>query len=359
MARIDSFLRLVSEQQASDLHFHSGKKPIIRHDNDLMRLPFRVLSNDETRRFLYEVMTPEQIAHFEEEQEIDFVYLIEGVGRFRTSIFVQRDGLGAVFRVIPNRLPTIEELQLPVVLKKLARLNNGLVLITGPTGSGKTTTLAALVHEINRTSSRHLITIEDPIEFLHDPINSVITHRQVGKHTESFPEALRSALRESPDVVVVGEMRDLATISLALNAAETGVLVFGTLHTSSAPKAVNRIIDALPEHSREQMRGVLSVLLRAVISQQLCKRQTGEGRVAVLEILLQSWAVSHMIRENKIHQLEGYLQSSNYETTGMQSFEHCLFNYIRDGVITIEEGLMTAKQPEALKSLCEHLPKDV
>ncbi len=358
MARIDSFLRLVAEQKASDLHFHAGDVPVIRYNNDIMPLPFRSLSETESRRFIFGLLTREQREEFEANKELDFVYELEGVARFRTNVFLQHDGLSAVFRVIPNRLPTIDELQLPMVLKKLTRLQNGMVLVTGPTGSGKTTTLAALVHEMNRTSHRHVITIEDPIEFLHTPINSVVTQRQVGDHTNSFEDALRSALREAPDVVVVGELRDLETISLALTAAETGVLVFGTLHTSTAPKAVHRIIDAIPEHSREQMRGVLSVLLRGVVAQRLCKRASGDGRIAVLEILRQNWAVSHLIRDNKVHQIEGYLHSQNYEMSGMQSFERCLFNYIRDELITKEEGLRTASSPEILESLCAKLAED-
>ena len=352
MARIDSFLRLVAEQKASDLHFHAGDVPVIRYNNDIIPLPFRALSETESRRFIYGLLSEEQRAQFEREKELDFVYEMEGVARFRSNIFLQHDGMSAVFRVVPNRLPSFEELNLPMVLKKLTRLNNGMVLVTGPTGSGKTTTLAALVNEINRTSHRHVITIEDPIEFIHLPINSIITQRQVGDHTTSFEEALRSALREAPDVIIVGELRDLETISLALTAAETGVLVFGTMHTSTAPKAVHRIIDAIPEHSREQMRGVLSVLLRGVVAQRLCKRASGDGRVAVLEIMRQNWAISHLIRDNKVHQIEGYLQSQNLEISGMQSFERCLFNYIRDELITKEEGLKTATSPELLESLC-------
>src|SRR6185295_250886 len=266
MARLDSFLRLVVEQQASDLHFHAGNVPIIRHDGDLVPLPFRMLSEEETRRFLYEIMTPEQREGFERDQEVDFAYVIEGIGRFRVNAFQQSHGPGAVFRIIPARLPTIDELRLPAVLRKLAFQSHGLVLITGPTGSGKTTTLAAIIHEINNPSKRHVITVEDPIEFVHFPLQSVITQRQVGIHTEAFASALRSALRESPDVLVVGEMRDWEAVGLALSAAETGVLVFGTLHTNSAAKAIDRIIDVAPEEVREQVRGVISVLLKGVIA---------------------------------------------------------------------------------------------
>jgi twitching motility protein PilT len=360
MARIDSFLRLVVDQQASDLHFHTGKVPIIRHDNDLIRLPFRSLSDSESRRFIMEILTDEQRAVLDEEQELDFIYVLEGVGRFRANAFIQRSGISIVFRIIPERLPTIDELQLPFTIRKLIRLANGLLLVTGPTGCGKSTTLAAMVNEINVTSKRHIITIEDPIEFIHSPIESVVTQRQVGKHTDSFASALRSSLRESPDVLVVGELRDVETIALALSAAETGVLVMGTLHTNTAPKAINRIIDALPNESREQMRGVLSVLLRGVVAQRLCKRASGEGRIAVLEILLQNWAISNMIREDKVHQIEGYLQSVNYATTGMLSMDVSIFNLIRDGMITLEEGLKAAEYPEQLRKQCAaELPEEI
>src|SRR5438128_5936319 len=302
MARFDSFLRLVAEQGASDLHFHAGNLPIIRHEGDLLALPFRVLSELETSRFLLEILTDEQRAEFEKKRELDLVYEVPGVARFRANIFVQSQGLGAVFRVIKNEIPTLEQLNLPLAVKRLTQLNNGLVLVTGPTGSGKSTTLAAMVDEINKTSQRHVISIEDPIEFLHKPIKGAITQRQVGKHAESFSSALRSALRESPDVLVVGEMRDLETIQLAISAAETGVLVIGTLHSNGAAKAIDRIIDVIPEESRDQVRSTLSVLLRGVIAQTLLKRADGDGRVAALEILLLNYAVANLIREGKVFQ---------------------------------------------------------
>jgi twitching motility protein PilT len=355
---MDSFLRLVAQQGASDLHFHAGNVPIIRHEGELMPLPFRQLSEVETSRFLLELMTPEQRAEFEEHKEADFVYAIEGLARFRANVFVQSQGLGAVFRVIPNQLPTMEDLRLPPAVKKLTQLNNGLVLVTGPTGSGKTTTLSAMVDEINKTSERHVISIEDPIEFLHQPIKGVITQRQVGKHAESFAGALRSALRESPDVLVVGEMRDLETIGLAISAAETGVLVIGTLHSNSATKAIDRIIDVIPEESRDQVRSTLSVLLRGVIAQHLARHASGEGRVAVLEILLQSYAVSNLIRENKVFQIDGYLDSASNDGSGMQSVDACLFRLVKGGEITVEESLKVANQPDTLKRLAAELPED-
>ena len=349
MARIDSFLRLVTEQHASDLHFSAGSVPTIRYAGDLLQLPFRELAEAETRRFLLEILTEEQKAEFNTGQELDFVYTIDGVGRFRTNYYNHIDGLGAVFRIIPQEIPSLEELYLPDVLHDFVQLHNGLVLITGPTGAGKTTTLASIISRINTTDRRHIITIEDPIEFIHEPAKSVIAQRQVGRHAESFASALRSALRESPDVIVVGEMRDLETIHLALQAAETGVLVFGTLHTDSAPKAVDRIIDAVPEGSRDQVRGLLSVLLRAVVSQVLVKRANGEGRIAAFEVLIQNWAVANMIRESKVHQLDQVLLSAEHQQAGMVHMDTCLFRYVREGIVEPEVALRLAKYPDEFR----------
>jgi len=353
LARIHSFLQLVVEQDASDLHFHAGNKPLIRFRGDLIDLPFRVLSKAETARFVLEIMTPAQREQFQRLEEVDFIYELPGVGRFRANVFRQKHGVGAVFRVIPFRIPTLKELLFPETIRQLTRLSNGLVLVSGPTGCGKSTTLAAMVHAINQTSRRHIITIEDPIEFVHHPLHSTITHRQVGKHAQTFAQALRSALRESPDVIVVGEMRDAETMALALSAAETGVLVLATLHTNSASKAVNRIIDSSPPESREHIQGMLSFLLKGVISQRLCKRADGEGRIALLEILLQNFAVSNMIRENKIHMLESYLKTANTQETGMQHLDRCIFQYVEERLIDEEEGLFFAHEPQALKALID------
>ncbi|MBN2343293.1 MAG: PilT/PilU family type 4a pilus ATPase [Deltaproteobacteria bacterium] len=358
MARFDSFLKMVIDQKASDLHFHSGQVPIIRFNSDLVPLPFRVISETEGRRFIMEMLTTEQQDELERTQNIDFVYTMADGSRFRSNVFIQRNGLSAVFRIVPGKLPTLDELLMPTSLRKLTTVGNGLVLITGPTGCGKTTTLAAMIHEINANHRRHIITVEDPIEFLHTPVKSVVTQRQVGKHTESFSAALRSALREAPDVLVVGELRDQETIQLALSAAETGILVFGTLHTNTAAKAVNRIIDAMPDESRDQVRGVLSVLLRGVVAQRLCKRANGDGRVAMLEVLLQNWAISNMIRENKTHQMESYLQSVNPAASGMQSMEMSLAQGVREGLVTLEEALKATEDTVTLKNMLKDLEGD-
>jgi twitching motility protein PilT len=360
MARIDSFLRLVADQGASDLHFTAGTCPTIRHDGDLVSLPFRTLSGSESRRFIREMLTQEERDALDEQHELDFVYALKDVGRFRVNVFNQSRGIGAIFRVIPKTVPTIDSLSLPASIRRLLDHQNGLILVCGPTGSGKTSTLAALVNEVNMNvnRSKHVITVEDPIEFIHTPKHSVITQRQVGLHTESFASALRSALREAPDVIVVGEMRDLETISLALSAAETGTLVFGTLHTNSAAKAIDRIIDAFPDANRDQMRGSLSVLLRGVISQHLVKRASGEGRIAALELLLQSVAISNMIRENKIHQIEAFLSSPSNEAAGSQGLDSCLFRLIKSGIVLPEDGLRVANHPEELKKLVSDLPEE-
>ncbi len=356
MPRMDSFLKLVVEQQASDLHFHAGNLPIIRHHGDLIPLPFRALSADEASRFIHEIMTPEQQEELAAEHELDFAYSAKDIGRFRVNVFRQSHGLGAVFRVIPSEVPSIDRLCLPPSLRKLANHQNGLVLVTGPTGSGKTTTLAAMVNEINQTQRRHIITVEDPVEFVHTPARSVVTQRQVGVHAASFQHAHRSALREAPDVLVVGEMRDYETVSLALSAAETGVLVFGTLHANSAAKAVDRILNVCPDDGRDQVRAVLSVLLRGVVAQHLCKRASGEGRVAVLEILLQSYAVANMIREGKLHQLDAFLRSVDPASTGMQSLDHGLAAAVRQGHITADEALKGANHPDDLrKAIAEYI----
>jgi len=304
------------------------------------------------------MMTPEQQAALERDGEVDFAYTLEGAGRFRANVFHQSRGLGAVFRIIPDRLPTLQELRLPPALRKLTLMSNGLFLVTGPTGSGKSTTLAAIVHEMNACSQRHIITVEDPIEFVHQPLQSVVSQRQVGRHTETFPAALRSALRESPDVLVVGEMRDYETARLAISAAETGVLVLATLHTNSATKAIDRMIDMCPEEAQEQVRGVVSVLLRGVLAQHLCKRLSEDGRVAVTELLFQTYAVSNLIRENKVHQLDALLQSGDSAAAGMQSLDECIIRNVREGAIGPEEALRVANVPDLVRRQIAEIPED-
>jgi twitching motility protein PilT len=351
---LDAFLELVVDQQASDLHFSSGAAPTVRFNGDLYPIPFRVLSDPEARRFLFEVMTPEQRARFDERQELDFAYELPGFARFRANVFEHRGGIGAVFRVIPEKVPTLTDLRLPPSLRRLTAYTDGLVLFTGPTGSGKTTTQAAIIQEINRTRPLHILTIEDPIEFLHKEELSVITQRQVGSHTQSFHDALRSALRESPDVLLVGEMRDFETISLALGAAETGVLVFGTLHTGAAANAVDSIVDVFPEEQAEQVRGSVSVTLKAVVAQRLVKVADGSGRVAAVETLFNNTAVAHMIREGKSHQIDAYLQQRD-PTGGNRSLDQALLALVRARRVTTEEAVAQARYPAVFMQSTEEI----
>ena len=359
MARIDSFLRLVVEQGASDLHLGAGAPPTVRLNGELVPLPFRALSDLEARRLILEILSDAQRQTVENEKDLDVIYDVGSKGRFRGNVFFHKQGIGSVFRVIPRRIPSLADLGLPPAVRNFTRLANGLVLVTGPTGSGKTTTLAAIINEINRSQQRHVITIEDPIEFIHDPLQSLVTHREVGAHAESFAGALRAALREAPDVVVVGELRDVESVSLALTAAETGVLVFATMHTNSAVKSVHRLIDLVPDTQQEHMRGMISVLLRGVIAQRLCLRRGGEGRIAAVEVLIHDFAVANMIREDKLHQLDAHLQTASPEATGMQSLDRCLLGLVKRRLVDPEEALKVANNPETLAAAFAELPREL
>lgn len=351
MARLDTFLRIAADQSASDLHLHTGKVPMVRHHSELIAMPFRVLSELQVRSLLDEVMGDAERGVLARKMQADFTYELDGVGRFRTNVCRQAAGLSAVFRFIPDDIPSLAALEMPAVVSSFTEHANGLVLVTGPTGSGKTTTLASLVDKINRSSARHVITVEDPIEYVHPPKQGLVTQRQVGLHAESFAAALRSALRESPDVLVVGELRDYETVHLALAAAEAGVLVFATLHTGSAYKALDRILGTCPADHHEQVSEVLAVLLRAVISQRLCRTADGRSRAAATEILLQSVSVSHMIREHKIHQLESYLRGGGESTArGMRALEHSLAELVRSGRVSPDEALSQANDPVDLRA---------
>jgi len=344
MARIDSFLRLVVEQRASDLHFCAGSQPVIRYNGDLVHVKFRHLSAYETRRFLYELLTDEQKEEFEATRDLDFAYEIPGVGRFRVNVYRQSEGMGAAFRVIPESPPTLEEMKLPDSLRQFTELDAGLVLVTGPTGCGKSTTLAALVNTINRERPKHILTIEDPIEFVYTMQQSVVSQRQVGRDADSFASALRASYRESPDVILVGEMRDNETISLAITLAATGTLVFGTLHTSSAARAVDRIIDSYPEEQQDQIRGMLSMSLRGVVAQKLCKTIDGFNRIAAVEVLTWSYAVSNLIREGKTHQLTSTIQTADHKLTGMETMDQSLMRLMQRGKISAEEARLHAEE---------------
>lgn len=336
MAQIDAFFKLMNDEGASDLHMVSGQQPVLRIRGDMERVKFKKMENDELRAMLYEICPEEKIKDFEETGDIDFGYEIPGLARYRCNFFQQKYGVGAVFREIPSEIMTCEQLGLPAVIPRLAQLPKGLVLVTGPTGSGKSTTLAAIVDEANKTRKDHILTIEDPIEFVHRSQKALINHREVGTHTKSFSAALRGALREDPDIIMVGEMRDLETISLAMEAAMTGHLVFGTLHTINAMKTVDRIIEIFPANQQGQVRSTLADALRAVISQTLFKRIDVKGRCAALEILIATPAVRNLIREGKTFQLLSTMQTG--KKYGMQTLDDAIQIYLEKKMISPDDA---------------------
>ena len=336
MARVDDILRQMASREASDLHLTSGSAPYFRIHGEMVKLNYKELTPEVCQALIFEVLSQKHREAFLETFDLDCSYALQGAGRFRVNVFNQRKGVGAVFRRIPERIQTVQELGLPDSLINLMNVSEGLILVTGPTGSGKSTTLASLIHSINSTQRSHIITIEDPIEFVHHNDKSLINQREVSSHTQSFHQALRAALREDPDVILVGEMRDLETISLALTAAETGHLVFATLHTNSATKTVDRIIDAFPENQQAQIRVMLSESLRGVIAQSLITRKDGKGRSAVVEVLVNIPAVANLIREGKTFQLPSSMQTG--QAHGMITFESAINDLIRKGVVSREEG---------------------
>jgi twitching motility protein PilT len=319
------------ERGGSDLHLSAGSPPLMRLHGLLTTIEAEPLSRDVVHRMVYEILNDDQRRLFEEHRDLDFAIEVGDVARFRVNVFNQRNGEGAVFRVIPTQIRTFQELGLPEVVQTLALRENGLVLVTGPTGSGKSTTLAAMIDLVNSTQKKHIITLEDPIEFVHRSKNCLVNQREIGAHTKTFAAALRAALREDPDVILVGEMRDLETISLALTAAETGHLVFGTLHTKSAPKTVDRIIDAFPPAQQQQIRVQLAEALQGVISQILLPTKDRKGRVAALEIMVATVAIRNLIREGKTHQMPSSIQTGTQ--AGMQSLEQALRTLVMQGRI--------------------------
>lgn len=336
MAKIDAFFKLMNDQGASDLHLISGSQPILRVHGDMERVKYKVMENDELKAILYEICPENKIKVFEETGDIDFGYEVPNLARYRCNYFQQKWGIGSVFREIPSEILTAEQLGLPTVLNKLAMLHKGMVLVTGPTGSGKSTTLAAMIDYVNRNKKSHILTVEDPIEFVHKSKGCVVNHREVGLHTQSFKAALRGALREDPDIILVGEMRDLETIELALEAASTGHLVFGTLHTQSAAKTVDRVIDVFPANQQAQIRTTLSESLKGVIAQNLFKRIDKKGRIAVLEILVVTAATSNLIREGKTFQIPSVIQTG--KKYGMQSLDDAILEAMQAKKISPEDA---------------------
>ncbi len=331
MAQIDQLFKVMIAQNASDLHLSAGSPPYLRIHGEMTKLDHPALTNEAVQTLVFEILSDKQKRNFVESWELDCSYAVKELGRFRCNIFMQRRGMGAVFRTIPEKIKTVQELGLPETLLKLMDVPRGLILVTGPTGSGKSTTLAAMLHTINMTRREHIITIEDPIEFVHENKMCLINQREVHGHTKSFANALKAALREDPDIMLVGEMRDIETISLAITAAETGHLVFGTLHTNSAAKTVDRIIDAFPEAQQAQIRVMLAESLRGVVAQTLFPRADQPGRVAAIEVLINTFAVANLIREGKTYQIPSVMQTSSGD--GMITFETYLRKLVQEGKI--------------------------
>ena len=333
---IKQLLAFTMQNKASDLHLSAGSPPIIRSSGVLKRVKGEPLSSDDIRGMLYSIMSEDQRAEYEKTSDIDFAIALGEKARFRVNGFASRLGVCAVFRTIPTEVPTLNQLNLPPVMRRLAELEKGIILVTGPTGSGKSTTLAAMVNHINMHEAKHILTIEDPVEFFHHSKKSLVNHREVGTDTKSFARALKSALREDPDVILVGEMRDYETISLALTAAETGHLVFATLHSSSAPKTIDRIIDVFPTGDKGMVRAMLSSSLQGVIAQTLLSRADGNGRVGAYEILIGTNAVRNLIRENQIPQLASMMQTGM--RYGMITMEDAVSDLVESGLVDKEEA---------------------
>lgn len=338
---ISELLAFSVKNGASDLHVSAGEPPMIRINGDMTKIKMPALDGKSVQSMVYDIMNDEQRKNFEEHKDLDFSFALGDIARFRVNCFWQNRGMSAVFRTIPTEVLTLEQLHAPELFKKLAMEPRGICLVTGPTGSGKSTTLAAMLNYRNENEKGHILTVEDPIEFVHVSKNSLVSQREVGPHTNSFATALKGALREDPDVILVGEMRDLETISLALTAAETGHMVFGTLHTSSAPKTIDRIIDVFPAAEKDMVRAMLSESLRAVISQTLLKTADGKGRVAAHEIMLGNNAVRNLIRENKLAQIVSAMQTSQRE--GMQTLDMDLQNLVRQRKITQQTAMDKAQ----------------
>ena len=356
MAKIDAFFKLMNDQGASDLHLVSGQQPALRLRGEIERVKYKELDNDDLKAMLYEIAPEEKIKVFEETGDIDFGYEIPGMARYRANFFQQKYGVAAVFRQIPEEILTAEQLGLPPVIPRMALLPRGLVVVTGPTGSGKSTTLAAIVDHANKLRKDHIITVEDPVEFVHKSQSCIVNHREVGMHTKSFSAALKGALREDPDIILVGEMRDLETISLAIEAASTGHLVFGTLHTSSAAKTVDRIIEVFPSGEQAQIRSTLADGIRGVVAQVLFKRVDKKGRCAALEILIATPAVRNLIREGKTHQIASMIQTG--KKYGMQLLDDAIMDLLNKGWISPDEAYQKANDKGKFRSFLKNPPTD-
>ncbi len=346
---LDELCEMTVQSGASDLHLTTNLPPVVRIDGRLHTLPFERLEPIDTQRLVYDILTDRQIEAFEREHELDLSHGVWGLGRFRVNVYMQRTSVAAALRAIPTEVPTLQQLNLPPITHDITRRTSGLVLVTGQTGVGKSTTLACMIDHINKNRSCHILTIEDPIEYIHGHGRSMINQRELGSDVFSFAAALRSVLREDPDVVLVGELRDLETVEAALTVSETGHLVFGTLHTRSAPQTIDRIVDVFPPHQQEQVRVLLANCLEAIITQQLLPRANGKGRVPALEVLLATSAVRNLIREAKTHQIPTVIETSTQY--GMQTMDGALVDLVAQGVITHEEAVTRALDPENFQRL--------
>jgi twitching motility protein PilT len=351
---IDDLLEQMVARKASDLHISVASPPAVRVRGEMERLDdYDPLSGEDTQQLLYRILSSEQQKQLEIKRQLDFSHSVPGLARFRVNVYFQKESVGAAFRMIPDELKTLEELGIPSTLHQLAEKPRGIVLVTGPTGSGKSTTLAALIDEINRNRAEHILTIEDPIEFLHRHKRCIVNQREIGPDATTFAEALRAALRQDPDVILVGEMRDLETIGTALTAAETGHLVFGTLHTQSAPSTIDRIIDVFPPEQQEQVRIMIANSLQGVVTQALLPTADGVGRVPSLEVLLPDDAVRNLIRQGKVEQIYSVMQTNT--SRGMQTMEQSLADLVQRGVVKLEDALSRSSRPAQLIGLLERM----
>ena len=348
---IDEILKMAVERKASDIHITSVLPPMVRLDGEIVPLPYEKLSDAESKRLVYDILKDEDLQKFEQTHELDFGYTVKDLARFRVNVYMQRNSVAAALRMIPNRIPTFEELRLPPIIRDLSKRSSGLILVTGPTGSGKSTTIATMIDDINETRHGHIMTIEDPIEYLHKHKNCMVNQREMHSDTFSFHNSLRAVLREDPDIILVGELRDLETIEAALTLAETGHLVFGTLHTRNAPATVDRIIDVFPSDQQSQIKVLLANTLEGVVSQQLLPK-LGGGRVASLEIMVGIPAIKNLIREGKTHQMYSVIETSS--NVGMNTMDKSLADLVRNAMVSYEEALMRSVDKETFSRLAKN-----
>ncbi|MCH8979116.1 MAG: type IV pilus twitching motility protein PilT [Armatimonadetes bacterium] len=348
---LDGILKMAVERKASDIHITAVVPPMIRLDGEIVALPFERLTDQDSKRLIYDILSDENLQKFEQTHELDFGYTVTGLGRFRVNVYMQRNAVAAAIRLIPNRIPSFDELRLPTMLRDMCKCSSGLILVTGPTGSGKSTTIATMLDDINENRHSHIMTIEDPIEYLHKHKNCMVNQREMHSDTYSFHNSLRAVLREDPDIILVGELRDLETIEAALTLAETGHLVFGTLHTRNAPATIDRIIDVFPGDQQGQIRVLLANTLEGVVSQQLLPK-LGGGRMAAFEIMIGIPAIKNLVREGKTHQMYSVIETSS--NVGMVTMDKSLADLVKQAMVSYEEALMRSVDKETFARLAKN-----